>query len=286
MKNPLRNIYSHVFFKYGVSIMGLAGGYDAWIITIGNEILIGKIINTNFAWLGRKLTLLGYKVRRGMIVPDDINEIANAFVCAIRAGAKVIISTGGLGPTFDDKTAEGLATALGVELELNKKAFEMVKKKYKEKNLELTEHRIKMAKLPRGAIPIPNAIGTAPGIHVIHDNTHIFALPGVPKEMMTMFEDYVEPILREIGPKLFFIEKSIITRGIPESTIAPIIDKVMRESRVYIKSHPKTSERGEYIVELHITASSMRKEDAEKEVKNASRMLVKEIKKLGGTIKE
>jgi len=286
MKNPLRNIYSHVFFKYGVSIMGLAGGYDAWIITIGNEILIGKIINTNFAWLGRKLTLLGYKVRRGMIVPDDINEIANAFICAMRAGAKVIISTGGLGPTFDDKTAEGLATALGVELELNKKAFEMVKKKYKEKNLELTEHRIKMAKLPRGAIPIPNAIGTAPGIYIIHDNTHIFALPGVPKEMMTMFEDYVEPILREIGPKLFFIEKSIITRGIPESTIAPIIDKVMRESRVYIKSHPKTSERGEYIVELHITASSMRKEDAEKEVKNASRMLVKEIKKLGGTIKE
>ena len=286
MKNPLRNIYSHVFFKYGVSIMGLAGGYDAWIITIGNEILIGKIVNTNFAWLGRKLTLLGYKVRRGMIVPDDINEIANAFVCAMRAGAKVIVSTGGLGPTFDDKTAEGLATALGVELELNKKAFEMVKKKYKEKNLELTEHRIKMAKLPRGAIPIPNAIGTAPGIYIIHDNTHIFALPGVPKEMMTMFEDYVEPILREIGPKLFFIEKSIITRGIPESTIAPIIDKVMRESRVYIKSHPKTSERGEYIVELHITASSMRKEDAEKEVKNASRMLVKEIKKLGGTIKE
>mgnify|MGYP005646880363 FL=1 len=266
--------------------MGLAGGYDAWIITIGNEILIGKIINTNFAWLGRKLTLLGYKVRRGMIVSDDVSEIADAFVYTMRAGAKVIISTGGLGPTFDDKTAEGLAAALGVELELNKKAFEMVKKKYQEKNLELTEHRIKMAKLPKGAIPIPNAIGTAPGIHVIHDNMHIFALPGVPKEMMAMFEDYVEPILRRIGPKLFFVEKSIITKGIPESTIAPIIDKVMRESRVYIKSHPKTSERGEYIVELHITASSMRKEDAEKEVKNANRMLVKEIKKLGGIIEE
>jgi len=266
--------------------MGLAEGYDAWIITIGNEILIGKIVNTNFAWLGRKLTLLGYKVRRGIIVPDDIDDIADAFRSAMKAKVKAVISTGGLGPTFDDKTAEGLAVALEVGLELNKEALEMVRKKYQEKNLELTEHRVKMAKLPKGAMPIPNAVGTAPGIHIIHGFTHIFALPGVPKEMMVMFENYVEPILKKIGPKLFFIERSIITKGIPESTIAPIIDMVMKRRRVYIKSHPRTSESGEYIVELHITASSMKKERAEEEVNRASEILIKEIKKLGGIIEK
>ncbi|RLF14341.1 MAG: competence damage-inducible protein A [Thermoprotei archaeon] len=265
--------------------MGLAEGYDAWILTIGNEILIGKVVNTNLAWLGRKLTLLGYKVRRGLIVPDDVDEIAWAFRTSLEAGAKVVISTGGLGPTFDDKTAEGLAVALGVKLELNEEALSMVKRKYEERGLELTEHRIKMAKIPRGAKPIPNPIGTAPGIYVIWNNTHIFALPGVPKEMKAMFEEYVEAILRKVGPKIFFVEGSVISRGVPESTIAPIVDEVMRRcNRVYIKSHPRTSEAGEFLVELHVTASSPNREEAKNEIRKAIELLVEKISGIGGEV--
>ena len=133
--------------------MGLAAGYEAWIITVGNEVLIGRIVNTNAAWLGKKLTLLGYRVRREITVADELEDIAWAFKMALDSKARVIISTGGLGPTFDDKTAEGLARAVGKELEINEEALAMVKEKYESKGMKLTEPRIKMAKLPKGAKP-------------------------------------------------------------------------------------------------------------------------------------
>jgi molybdopterin-biosynthesis enzyme MoeA-like protein len=88
--------------------MGLSPGPTAYLVSVGNELLIGKVVNTNLAWLGRKLTGLGYRVEAALIVPDELDLIAWAFSTAVERGAKVVVSTGGLGPTFDDKTAEGL----------------------------------------------------------------------------------------------------------------------------------------------------------------------------------
>ncbi len=87
---------------------------------------------------------------------------------------------------------------------------------------------------------MPNPVGTAPGIWVEEGNTIIIALPGVPAEMMAIFENYVEPRLREMGgPRLHFVEKSITVKGVPEADLAPIIEKGMKMSnRIYIKSHP------------------------------------------------
>ncbi len=267
--------------------MGLATGFKAWLITVGNEILIGRIVNTNVAWLGRKLTLLGYNVHRGLVVPDELDDIAWAFRTAIKSDAKVVISTGGLGPTFDDKTAEGLALALGVELELNEEALRMVKEKYHSKGLELTEHRIKMAKIPKGAKPIYNPVGTAPGIHVVIEDKHIFALPGVPREMKAIFEGYIEPLLKRIGPKIFFAEKLLKCKGVPESAAAPLIERAMRLGKTaYIKSHPKLSEIEGPILELHITASALSKEEAESEVEKVASELKKMLHEKGGIIEE
>lgn len=265
--------------------MGLAAGYKAWILTIGNEILIGRVVNTNATWLGRKLTYLGYSVYRGIVVPDEINEIAWAFRTALTTDVKVIVSTGGLGPTFDDKTAEGLAAALEVELELNKAALNMIKRKYASKGLELTEARVKMAKLPKGASPLPNPVGTAPGIHVEAYGKHIFALPGVPKEMRAIFEAYIEPLLKKIGPPIHFAETVIKAVGIPESAAAPLINEAMKYGRsVYIKSHPKLSEIEGPLLEFHITSSAPDRKKAEQDVENVTALLVKLLRNAGARI--
>ena len=264
--------------------MGLAAGYEAWLITIGNEVLIGRIVNTNMAWLGRKLTLLGYKVDRGLIVPDELEDIAWAFKTAIATGVKVVVSTGGLGPTFDDKTAEGLALALDSKLELNEEALKMIKEKYSRKGLELTEHRIKMAMLPSRAKPIPNPVGTAPGIHVKVKETDIFCLPGVPKEMEAIFEESIEPYLKRIGPPVVFVEKTLEVRGLPESGLAPLIEEVIKKYGVYVKSHPRGAELKVPIILLHITSSGLNRKEAVKKVEKALEHLKRFILEKGGYI--
>jgi len=114
----------------------------AYVITVGNEILKGRTINTNAAHIGRVLTYAGYDVIRMVVVPDDIDEIVWAFRDGI-SRADLVVSTGGLGPTFDDKTVEGLAKALNLELELNQEAYSMVKGKYDRLGVELTRERVK-----------------------------------------------------------------------------------------------------------------------------------------------
>lgn len=257
---------------------------DAWIISIGNEMLIGKVVNTNLSWLGRKLTLLGYRVRAALTVMDECEDIKWAFNTAKQMGAKVIISTGGLGPTFDDMTSECLSGAFNRKWVLNERALEMIKKKYMEMGLELTDHRIKMAKMPEGAEPLWNPVGTAPGIMINIEGTLIFSLPGVPSEMIAIFEESIEPILRRIGPKIEFVEGEIVSKGLPESTIAPIIEKVMGKHKVYIKSHPQGKELGVPVQIIHIQSSSPDLNEARKELELAREDLINELTQIGAKI--
>jgi len=253
--------------------------FTAEIVSIGNELLIGKTVNTNATWLGRKLTLLGYKVRRITVVPDEIEEISSAIRESLARDTKVIITTGGLGPTFDDKTSEALAYALNMRWIVNEEALKLVREKYKEMGLELTKHRVKLAKMPEKAKPIPNPVGSAPGILVEKGDSLIIALPGVPREMKEMFEKHVEPLLRDRGPKLAFYEDTIIIKGIPESSLAPFIDQVMKKViKVYIKSHPKGAEGYKPVIELHITSSGKSLEEARKYVEEAKKKIINLVK--------
>ena len=258
----------------------------AWIISIGNEVVDGRVVNTNASWLGRKLTLLGFNVLRVISVPDVEDEIIDVIRDAIRRKIDVIITTGGLGPTYDDKTSECLAKALNTEWVLNEEALEMVKEKYLGRGLPLTKHREKMAMMPKGSKPIPNPVGTAPGIFIEVNNTMIFALPGVPSEMKAMFEEYVEPILKEKSPKLEMVEETIRVEGIPESTLAPILDKVLSKySRLYIKSHPKGEELGKPVIDIYVKVSSHDRKEAEETLLDVIKSLKEELRKLGGRIK-
>jgi len=234
------------------------------IICIGNELLIGKVVNTNAQWLARRVTTLGLNVNRVTIVSDQIKEIANAINEALSRKPQFVITTGGLGPTFDDMTLAGIAEGLKTPLEVNQKALSMVKEKYRKlvkegriESIELTQPRVKMATLPAKSEAISNPIGTAPGVIIRHDEAVIVALPGVPSEMEAIFDASVAPLIKKAAGNNIFFETSLEVDGIMESDMAPLIDKTMHDNPyVYIKSHPSRTGEGTPHLELHMSTTA------------------------------
>jgi molybdenum cofactor synthesis domain-containing protein len=262
------------------------GRPTAWIVTVGNELLIGRTVNTNAAWLGKKLTFLGFKVERVIVVPDSVDEIAEEVGRAL-GRARLVVTTGGLGPTYDDVTLEGVARAAGAPLTLNEEALEMVKRFYEEKGMPLTREREKMAWLPRGARPLRNPVGAAPGALLEVGGTLIASLPGVPGEMKAMFESELEPLLRRMAPRLSIVECYAVIVGAPESALAPFIeDASKRHHRAYVKSHPQGHETRGPVVEVRVMASGESEDEARKEALRALEIVVEGAKSLGADIAE
>ncbi len=251
----------------------------AWIISIGNELLIGRVVNTNAAWLAKKLTYLGYRVRRILVIPDDEEDIVNAFREAL-SKADLVVSTGGLGPTPDDITNFAVAKALGVDITLDETAKGWVLEKYRQRGYPATPERLKMAYIPSGAKPLYNSVGVAPGIWFERGGKIVVVLPGVPKEMEAIFEEQVEPLLRERGPGLCFAEDSFHLAGVPEADLSPLIKEALRiDERIYVKSHPKGHETGAPLEEIHIYGSASSCEEARGLVERVRAFLVEEISK-------
>jgi len=254
----------------------------AWILTVGNEILIGRIVNTNASWLAERLTFMGFRVERIIVVPDSIEDIAEELGRAV-GRARVVITTGGLGPTYDDRTLEGVARAVQRRLVLNEDAKRMVEEFYSRKGLPLTEDRLKMAMLPEGAEPIPNPVGAAPGSWLEHGDTIIVSLPGVPAEMKEMFLRYVEPRLSRIAPRKAVHECGMRVYGVPESSIAPYLRRLARKyPHAYIKSHPKGHETDNPILEMRVLASAETQEEARRICLEVLGELRKAVEELGG----
>lgn len=257
------------------------------IIGVGEELLIGKIANTNAQWLAQRVTSLGGRVRRITTVGDNIVEVASAIREACNRHPSFILITGGLGPTFDDKTLAGIAEAFSLPLEVNPIALRMVEERYHElsrrrvtKNMEMTQERIKMAKLPEGAEPINNPLGTAPAVLLRRGEAVIIALPGVPIETHAIFNRSVAGIIRAKTSGLFYEENSVTVKGIMESAIAPAIDETMRTyPAVYIKSHPK-GEEGRSEIELHFSTTAPSHEEARAEIDKSVKKMKELIEKL------
>ena len=262
------------------------------IICVGNELLIGKTLNTNAQWLTRRVTTLGLTTRRVTVVGDNIDEISSAIKEAVQRSPGFILTTGGLGPTFDDKTLEGLAKGLERKIEVNEEALKMVKAKYlsyaqegRMEAAELTPHRVKMAKLPEESKPLPNPVGTAPAVSIKHENVTIIALPGVPSEMKNIFDESVASILKQAAHGITFFQTSIESTKVMESEMAPLIDKVMQSNpHVYIKSHPKGTERVPHI-EFHLSTTAKDSSTARTRVSKALIQLTEMIQQKGGKIK-
>ena len=153
---------------------------DIAVVCVGDELLSGDTVNTNAAWLGERLTERGASVERTTVVPDRIADIARV-VNEYRAEYDAVITTGGLGPTHDDMTMEGVATAFGRDVETNEAALEWLDG---EGGYHAADLATGTADLPAGAEPLHNTEGVAPGCVV----ENVYVLPGVPAEMKAMFE--------------------------------------------------------------------------------------------------
>ncbi len=253
------------------------------IITVGNEILDGIILDTNTRWMIERLKPLGLMVKEVMTVRDDVSEIAKAINRAAVDGCGLIITSGGLGPTHDDMTLKGVAEAFHLALEVNEEALAIVARQYATlhdrgiiDSEEITEARRKMAVFPRNARPLDNRVGGAPGVLLHYCGVEVVSLPGVPHELMWIFDNQLVPHLSERLDEVYYEEVlSLPLRD--ESTLAPLIDEVMRRvPNVWIKSLVKPyGERG---IRLWISARGTEKTELEAKVKKVAEILVQLVK--------
>lgn len=194
----------------------------AEIITIGDEILIGQIVDTNSAWIAQELNAIGISVKQISSVSDDRQHILNALAEAHQR-ADVILITGGLGPTKDDITKKTLAEYFGVRLIENKAALENVENIFRRLRgsfTELLDVNKHQALVPENCEVILNRNGTAPGMWFYYQGKIYMSMPGVPHEMMYMMEESVIPKLKATLTLPFIIHRTILTAGEGESYLA------------------------------------------------------------------
>lgn len=191
------------------------------IVTIGTELLLGHTVDTNGGWIGSRLAAEGFTVTRRTAVSDDAASMRGAIAEAL-ARSRMVICTGGLGPTSDDFTKPVVAELYGRALVLDEDWFDVVKQRFATRGIRMPEINRNQAEIPEGARLLHNARGSAPGI-VIEDDVigTTILLPGVPFEMRGLMDDHVIPYLRgRLDPGPPIIERWLRTNGIAESAIA------------------------------------------------------------------
>lgn len=195
---------------------------DIEIITTGNEILIGRVIDSNKAWIAERCQMLGHKVIRHTSVGDDEQAIGDALQAACKRADCVIVS-GGLGPTSDDITIEAAAKSFGVTLYRDEDVVESIQDFFHRRDREMSDSNLKQAQIPEGGEVLPNKVGTAPGIRVKLGDAWTIFLPGVPKELYQIFKDSVMPWLASESNQRF-VQKILRCFGQPEADIAQQLD--------------------------------------------------------------
>ena len=196
---------------------------QAEIITIGTELLLGQIVNTNAAYLSQKLADMGFNVFRSTTIGDNQDRIAGAVARALE-DCDVVITSGGIGPTVDDKTRGAVAAATGRSLDFDESLLEDIKAFFKKRGLVLGENNPRQAFIPHAAIPIRNPVGTAPGFIVEQGKRYVISLPGVPRELYYLMEHTVMPFLRgEFGLETVINMRVLRTAGTGESHIDHLI---------------------------------------------------------------
>ncbi|MEC8617213.1 MAG: competence/damage-inducible protein A [Bacteroidota bacterium] len=192
------------------------------LISIGDELLIGQTINTNAAWLGEQLNLLGFKVIAGLVIPDDKIAIENALNDF--SSADLIIMTGGLGPTKDDITKHTLCTYFDTELKRNTEIESKIIAYFQSRELPILQTNKDQALLPEACEVLPNSRGTASGMWFEKNNTIYVSLPGVPYEMKGLITECVIPkLLSRNKDENTLVHRTVRTHGMGESFLAEVI---------------------------------------------------------------
>jgi len=244
------------------------------IIAIGNELLLGDVLDTNTNWLCKRITGVGGQVTRTSMIGDVTEVIVAEVRSSLEREPDLIITTGGLGPTGDDITLGAVAEATKRPIELHAEALALVKAKYQElaakgylKHATLTDARKKMAYLPEGATALRNPVGAAPAAVLQVGATTLVSLPGVPDELKGIYEETLQPILKTIFAGSYYEEKAIIALCGDESSLAPLLVEVVdAHPDVYIKSRARR-----YGSEVRILITLSAAGDAREEVQERIR---------------
>jgi nicotinamide-nucleotide amidase len=194
----------------------------AEIISIGDEILIGQIINTNSSWIAENLTHLGFIVKRIIAISDNESDILSALEDSGQ-NADLVFVTGGLGPTNDDITKNTLCKYFNSELVINKTVLKDITGLFKIRGFDVSLVNRKQAEVPTNAEVVPNKCGTAPGLWFNKNNKVFIVTPGVPFEMKMMSEEYIFPKLQSHFKTEEIYHKTVLTQGVGESMLAEII---------------------------------------------------------------
>lgn len=197
------------------------------ILAIGNEVVEGQITNRNASWLSQELSSMGMQSLYHLACRDEPEEIQSS-LNFLSTQCQLIIVSGGLGPTKDDRTRQALCHWLGTELELRADLWNEIETKLKSRNLTIREGHKNQAYIPKGAFPLSNNVGIAPGFFIKGKSSFLASLPGPPSELNKMFSDELKPLIESsMSPKK---EKTLYTwscLGAPESEIAHIADSII-----------------------------------------------------------
>jgi nicotinamide-nucleotide amidase len=231
---------------------------SAYIITIGDELLIGQVINTNSSWMADQLTNIGVKVIKMLTVQDDEKAIINAFNEA-KNECKYIFISGGLGPTIDDITKRTIAKFMGADMEFNPEFYANVKDYLEKRGAKLDDMMYNYSFFPVGIKYLRNVVGTAPGMQFSKSDSHFFSMPGVPAEMKSIFTDEILPILKSEVGEIKIVKKTLLTAGEMEAALADRLKSIVAEmpENVSIAYLPNLGK-----VRIRITASGTSFADA------------------------
>jgi nicotinamide-nucleotide amidase len=196
------------------------------LLATGDELLTGQVVDTNSAWLMDRLWDLGVMARRKTLVGDDRGDLTAALREATSRSDLVVMS-GGLGPTEDDLTAEVVAEAMGVPLELHEPSLEAIRERFRKLGREMTPNNAKQARMPRGATVVPNRFGTAPGFSVRLGRGELVALPGVPVEYRGLCDEFVLPrVAARVGatPAFRLVKLFAVPESHADQAMRPVMD--------------------------------------------------------------
>ncbi|RZM23410.1 MAG: competence/damage-inducible protein A [Pedobacter sp.] len=246
----------------------------AEIITIGDEILIGQIVDTNSAWMAKQLNLAGIKVKQITSVSDDENHIIEALRLA-EDRAEIILITGGLGPTKDDITKLTLAKYFNMELRRDEETLNNVKSIFERYKRPMIESNMRQADVPDGCTVIQNKNGTAPCMWFNHGSKIIVSMPGVPYEMMYLMDEEILPRLKAAFILPTIVHKTILTANIGESFLAQQIEDIedLLPKHIKLAYLPRLGQ-----VRLRLSGSGDDEAALKSEIEKYARLIVDRVK--------
>lgn len=228
---------------------------NAEIITVGTELLLGDIVNTNSQFLSRELAAYGIGMLYQSTVGDNLGRLGEVLRLAM-SRSDLVLLTGGLGPTQDDLTRETVADVLGLPLVLHEESLRRMEEYFRNTGREMTENNKKQVMLPEGCVVFPNDHGTAPGCAVERYGQSILLLPGPPRELIPMFNDYVAPYLSRFSGGTIY-SQTVGVFGLSESAVAERLADLVCGENPTVAPYAKDGE-----VVLRVTASAGNQEDA------------------------